>query len=111
MLKVEDLVVRFGENAVLDGVSITVDVGETLAVLGPSGCGKSTLLRAVAGLEAPAEGRVEWDGGDLVGVPPHMRHFGLMFQDYALFPHRDVRRKRGVRPADGRCRPRRTATA
>jgi thiamine transport system ATP-binding protein len=59
-------------------------------VLGPSGSGKSTLLRAVAGLEPPAGGTVAWDGVDLRDTPPHRRRFGLMFQDHALFPHRDV---------------------
>ena len=59
-------------------------------MLGPSGSGKSTLLRAVAGLERPTAGRVRWDGDDLADVPPHRRQFGLMFQDHALFPHRDV---------------------
>jgi thiamine transport system ATP-binding protein len=59
-------------------------------VLGPSGSGKSTLLRAIAGLEPLTAGRIEWDGVNLAGVPVHRRDFGLMFQDYALFPHRDV---------------------
>ena len=64
--------------------------GETVAILGPSGCGKTTLLRAVAGLQPLAAGRIAWDGEDLAPVPPHRRRFGLMFQEYALFPHRDV---------------------
>jgi thiamine transport system ATP-binding protein len=61
-----------------------------VAVLGPSGSGKSTLLRAIAGLEPLAGGVIAWDGQDLAGVPVHKRGFGLMFQDYVLFPHRDV---------------------
>ena len=91
MLRVEGAVVRFDDTTVLDGVSLELGKAETVAVLGPSGCGKSTLLRAVAGLESLAGGRVTWNGRDLAGVPPHVRGFGLMFQDYALFPHRDVR--------------------
>jgi len=91
MLHVENVVVRFGDRAVLDGVSLAVGAGETVAVLGPSGCGKSTLLRAIAGLEPLERGRIEWVGENLAGVPPHSRGFGLMFQDYSLFPHRDVR--------------------
>jgi len=61
-----------------------------LEVLGPSGSGKSTLLRAVAGLESPDAGSISWNGERLNGVPPHARGFGLMFQDYALFPHMTV---------------------
>jgi thiamine transport system ATP-binding protein len=64
--------------------------GEILTLLGPSGCGKSTMLRAIAGLVSPDAGRITVDGADLAGVPPHRRRLGLMFQDYALFPHRDV---------------------
>jgi thiamine transport system ATP-binding protein len=59
-------------------------------VLGPSGSGKTTLLRALAGLETPTSGTIAMDDRDLTSVPPHERGVGLMFQDYALFPHRDV---------------------
>ena len=75
---------------VLHDLSLTADEGEIVCLLGPSGCGKSTLLRIVAGLETPDAGQVRFDGQDLAGVPPHRRRFGLMFQDYALFPHKDV---------------------
>ena len=74
----------------LHDVSLTADAGEIVCLLGPSGCGKTTLLRIVAGLENPDAGRVIFAGQDLAGVPAHRRNFGLMFQDYALFPHRDV---------------------
>jgi thiamine transport system ATP-binding protein len=90
VLAVEGLEVRYDGAAAVDGVDLTVADGEVVCVLGPSGSGKSTLLRAVAGLETPAAGRIAWDGTDLAGVPPHRRRFGLMFQDHALFPHRDV---------------------
>jgi thiamine transport system ATP-binding protein len=90
MLEVEELVVRYGTVAALDGVDLTVKEREIVSVLGPSGSGKSTLLRAVAGLAPEATGHVRWNGVDLAGVPPHRRGFGLMFQDHALFPHRDV---------------------
>ncbi len=89
-LEVEGLTVRFGALAAVDGVDLAVDAGEVVCLLGPSGCGKSTLLRAVAGLEAPTAGRIRWDGEDLASEPPHRRRFGLMFQDFALFPHLDV---------------------
>ena len=90
MLRVEALVVRYGDTVALDGVDLVVEDSEVVSVLGPSGSGKSTLLRAVAGLEPPVHGRVVWDGDDLTGVPPHRRQLGLMFQDHTLFPHRDV---------------------
>jgi thiamine transport system ATP-binding protein len=90
MLRVEDLVVRYGDTVALAGVDLDVADGEIVSVLGPSGSGKSTLLRAIAGLEPSATGRVSWDGHDLTRVPPHRRELGLMFQDHTLFPHRDV---------------------
>jgi len=75
---------------VLHGIDLTVPTGRIVSVLGPSGSGKSTLLRAITGLVRPTEGAILWDGDDLAGVPPDRRGFGLMFQDHALFPHRDV---------------------
>jgi thiamine transport system ATP-binding protein len=71
-------------------VDLDVATGEVLAVMGPSGSGKSTVLRLVAGLDRPQRGTVAWDGVDITATPPHLRRFGLMFQDYALFPHRTV---------------------
>jgi thiamine transport system ATP-binding protein len=90
VLQVEGAVVTLGGRRALDHVDLAVSSGETVAVLGPSGSGKTTLLRAVAGLQPLDQGRVTWDGLDLAGVAPHERNFGLMFQEYALFPHRDV---------------------
>jgi thiamine transport system ATP-binding protein len=90
MLRVEEVSVRFGETAALDGVTLEVDDGEVVTVLGPSGSGKSTLLRVIAGLQAPDSGRVLLAGSDLGPVPPHRRGIGLVFQDHALFHHRDV---------------------
>ncbi len=84
------LAVRYGDVVALDGIDLTVAKGEVVSVLGPSGSGKSTLLRVVAGLEPEATGSISWDGDDLTRVPPHLRRFGLMFQDHALFPHRNV---------------------
>ena len=91
MLSVEDVSVRFGEKAALDGVTLEVADGEVVGVLGPSGSGKSTLLRVVAGLQRPERGRVLLDGRDLAAVPPHRRGIGMVFQDHALFDHLDVR--------------------
>ena len=90
MLEVTDLELAFGEVQALAGASVAVPPGSVTALVGPSGCGKTTLLRVVAGLEIPTAGSVTWNGRDLAGVPAHLRRFGLMFQDYALFPHRSV---------------------
>jgi len=81
--------VSYGENLILDDVSLRLDSGEFVAVLGPSGCGKTTLLRVIAGF-AEYRGSVEIDGRVCDAVPPHQRNIGIVFQDYALFPHKTV---------------------
>jgi len=90
-LIIKDIYKSFGETRALNGVSFDVAQGEIVALLGPSGCGKSTLLSLIAGLEKPDIGEIFWDDLSLEGTPPHKRGFGLMFQDYALFPHKNVR--------------------
>jgi thiamine transport system ATP-binding protein len=90
MLVLDGVSLRYGRVTALVDVTLSVGNGERLTVLGPSGAGKSSLLRAIAGLEPLAAGRIRWDGRDLRPVPVHARGFGLMFQDYVLFPHRDV---------------------
>ena len=90
MLRAEGVTVRFDEKAALDGVDLEVARGEVLTILGPSGCGKTTLLRVIAGLQRADAGRVLLDGIDVTDVPPHRRGVGLVFQDHALFHHRDV---------------------
>jgi thiamine transport system ATP-binding protein len=90
-LHTDALGVRYGATLALDDVSLDVAPGEIVAVVGPSGCGKTTLLRVIAGLEVPDHGRVAWGGKDITREAPHERGFGLMFQDDALFPHRNVR--------------------
>ena len=88
---VNNIYKSYGEpRAAVSGVSFEVQQGEIVALLGPSGCGKSTLLALIAGLEHPDRGEICWDGVSLAGVPPNRRGFGLMFQDFALFPHRNV---------------------
>ncbi|WP_423777531.1 ABC transporter ATP-binding protein [Deinococcus wulumuqiensis] len=89
-MRLSGLSKAFGNVQAARDVSLTVDAGETLALLGPSGCGKSTVLRGVAGLEHPDSGRVEVGGRDVTDLPPEARHIGLVFQDYALFPHLSV---------------------
>jgi ABC-type Fe3+/spermidine/putrescine transport system ATPase subunit len=79
-----------GGTVALDGIDLSVDRGEIVCLLGPSGCGKTSLLRIIAGLEAPDRGSVAFRGQEITGVPVHRRGFGLMFQDFALFPHKTV---------------------
>jgi ABC-type Fe3+/spermidine/putrescine transport system ATPase subunit len=81
---------NFGDTPALQRVSFDVAQGEIVCLLGPSGCGKTTLLRVVAGLETPDAGQILFEGHNIGPIPPHLRGFGLMFQDYALFPHKDV---------------------
>ncbi|MCP3855132.1 MAG: ABC transporter ATP-binding protein [Actinomycetia bacterium] len=89
-LEIDDVTVTFEGHRALDSVSLAVDRREVVTVLGPSGSGKSTLLRVVAGLQEPDRGTVGLGRTDLTRTPTHQRGIGLMFQDYALFPHRDV---------------------
>lgn len=90
LLEVSHVSKSYPNLPVLHDVSLTAAAGEIVCLLGPSGCGKTTLLRIVAGLERADTGTVRLEGAPLEGVPPHQRGFGLMFQDYALFPHLDV---------------------
>jgi ABC-type Fe3+/spermidine/putrescine transport system ATPase subunit len=90
MLEVQHVRKRFADTIALDDVSFEVARGEILCLLGPSGCGKTTLLRIVAGLEQADAGRILLDGKDLRATPVHQRDLGLMFQEFALFPHKDV---------------------
>lgn len=90
ILEVHKLTKSFGVTRAVDDVSFTLEENEIFALLGPSGCGKSTLLALIAGLERPEAGELRWQGKSLDQVPAHRRNFGLMFQDYLLFPHQNV---------------------
>ncbi len=93
-LTLERLSKDFGTIRAVDGVTLTVEDGEFLALLGPSGCGKTTILRLIAGFERPTSGRVLFDGTEMSGsgahVPPEQRRVGIVFQSYALWPHMSV---------------------
>ena len=102
---------RFGTAVPADDVSLAIEPGEFFTFLGPSGSGKSTLLRIVAGLEQADAGEVLLRGRDVGGVPPWRRHLGMVFQQYANFPHMDVAqnvayglRRRGLGPAEVKAR-------
>jgi ABC-type sugar transport system ATPase subunit len=75
----------------LNGASLWIRRGETVSVVGPTGCGKSTMLRVIAGLERPDDGTVTFDGEDVAPLTPAQRGIGLVFQNYALYPHFRVR--------------------
>ncbi|TCP01008.1 ABC transporter ATP-binding protein [Uruburuella suis] len=94
ILNVADLYLSFGRTAVLQGFGFDLEAGEIACLLGHSGCGKTTALRAVAGFEQPELGRIALQGRTLsdgrLFVPPHLRRIGMVFQDYALFPHLNV---------------------
>ena len=90
-IRARGLVKRFGETFALDGFSVDAWQGDLLGLLGPSGCGKTTALRVIAGFERPDEGTVDVGDKTVVGpdidVAPEERRVGMVFQDYALFPH------------------------
>ena len=93
-LDIRDLTRRFDGKAVVDGVSLSILPGHVTCLLGPSGCGKSTTLRMIAGVDRQDSGMIVVDGQTICGpevhVPPEQRSIGLMFQDFALFPHLSV---------------------
>src|SRR5579863_9293013 len=91
LLRIESVVKTFGGFRAVDALSLDIQAVEFFALLGPSGCGKTTLLRMLAGFETPDSGRILLDGKDIAQVPPHQRPFNMMFQNYALFPHLNVR--------------------
>ena len=90
LLSLNNISKNFGATAAVADVSIAVEPGEFFGLLGPSGCGKTTTLRIIAGLESPEAGSVEFEGRDITRLPPEHRGFGMVFQNYALFPHLNV---------------------
>lgn len=88
-LRLNNIWKKFGSDTAVAGVSVEVD-SQCLALLGPSGCGKTTTINMIAGFLTPDEGEILVDGRNITGVPPHLRNTGMVFQDYALFPHKTV---------------------
>jgi ABC-type Fe3+/spermidine/putrescine transport system ATPase subunit len=90
-LELQSVSKTYGDLKAVDNFSLSVDKGSFTTLLGPSGCGKTTLLRIIAGFFEPAQGTVRIGGEDQRGIPPERRSAGLVFQDYALFPHMSAR--------------------
>ena len=118
-IRLEGIDKAFGSGQpVLRGIDLDIADGERLALVGPSGGGKSTVLRIIAGLEVPTRGRVLIDEKDVTEVPAERRDLAMVFQNYALYPHKNVRenlafglRMRGIAPADIRTRVEATAAS
>lgn len=91
LLRIDAVVKTFGGFTAVDRLSLDIEAGEFFALLGPSGCGKTTLLRMLAGFETPDGGAILLNGVDIAPVLPHRRPINMMFQNYALFPHLNVR--------------------
>jgi iron(III) transport system ATP-binding protein len=90
LLSLRSLSKHYGAIRAVTDVSLDVERGEFFGLLGPSGCGKTTTLRLIAGLEKPDSGTIHFDGADIMNAPPERRGFGMVFQNYALFPHLNV---------------------
>ena len=89
-VSIKDVDVFYGKNHVIKNISIDIKPGEFFTFLGPSGCGKTTLLRLVAGFESPSKGKVTIGENDVTTLPPWKRNVGMVFQNYALWPHMSV---------------------
>nr|WP_319496904.1 ABC transporter ATP-binding protein [uncultured Cohaesibacter sp.] len=89
-VEISNITKSFGDVTAIHNISMQVSEGDFVTILGPSGCGKSTLLRMISGFEDPTSGDVRIAGRSVVGLPPYKRDTAMVFQDYALFPHRTV---------------------
>jgi spermidine/putrescine transport system ATP-binding protein len=90
LIRLDNISKSFGENLVLDEISLSIKENEFVTLLGPSGCGKTTTLRIIGGFEKPDSGRVYFDGKDITDEPPNKRNVNTVFQNYALFSHMSV---------------------
>ena len=95
LLHCQNISKTFGSVVAISELDLSINPGEIISILGPSGCGKTTLLRLIAGLDAPDEGSITLNNRILVDgttwVPPHKRGVGMVFQEFALFPHKTVK--------------------
>src|SRR5262245_57000239 len=90
-VELRDVAFRYGRRVVLNEVSLSIEAGAFCCLLGPSGCGKTTLLRLLGGYIQPESGTIVLDGQNVTGWPPEKRGIGMVFQNYALFPHLSAR--------------------
>ena len=90
-VRLEGITKSFGDFTAVNNLNVTIDDGTLAGLLGPSGCGKSTTLYMIAGLEKPTSGRIYFGDEDVTDLPPEKRGIGLVFQNYALYPHMTVR--------------------
>src|SRR6266513_2045327 len=90
LLSLKNVSKNYGATAAVVDISLDVERGEFFGLLGPSGCGKTTTLRMIAGLEKPDSGSIEFEGRNITNLPAERRGFGMVFQNYALFPHLNV---------------------
>ncbi len=105
ILLVKNLCNCYEGTPLLQDIGFALQQGEILCLLGPSGSGKTTLLRLIAGLEKEDSGSIVFRGRDISTIPPHKRNFGMMFQEYALFPHKNVRQNIAFGLEMQHCRP------
>ncbi|MBO0662428.1 ABC transporter ATP-binding protein [Jiella sp. MQZ9-1] len=89
-IRLDTLTKRYGTSTAVDGIDLTIGEGEFFSLLGPSGCGKSTTLRMIAGFVTPSAGRILLGDDDVTALPPEARDIGIVFQNYAIFPHMNV---------------------
>ncbi|WP_373438685.1 ATP-binding cassette domain-containing protein, partial [Metamycoplasma equirhinis] len=89
-IEIKNLVIDFGESLAVDNASFKIERGELVTLLGPSGSGKTTTLNAISGLLRPTSGKIFFAGLDVTRFSPQQRELGLVFQNYALYPHMSV---------------------
>ena len=90
-ISIENVIKRFGKDTIINGLSLDVRPGEFFTLLGPSGCGKTTLLRMIIGFNSIEGGEIKIDGKVINNIPTNKRNMGMVFQNYAIFPHMSVR--------------------